>query len=218
MVETIRITDVASLIRAAQIANDFFKEGFCWWRGEGCIRDTWDLTPKIYRQSFNEQKLALAFLNRAQVRYPKCPDRENWPSWLFLMQHYGLATRLLDWTESPLTALYFSVNEETDPNDNGNLWCLQPCRLNLKSGLKEVASPQEENVFELCWDVFGQERPSAQQILAVMADHFDIRHLVQSAAFTIHGLSQPLNEYAQDQNCLLQFEVLQARNLTYATN
>lgn len=37
---------------------------------------------------------------------------ESYWSWLFQMQHYGVPTRLLDWSRDALVALYYATNPE----------------------------------------------------------------------------------------------------------
>ena len=55
-------------------------------------------------------------------------------------RHHGLPSRLMDWMESPLVGLYFSV--EKDSTQDGALWCLLPSSLNKQaSGMTPDKTP-----------------------------------------------------------------------------
>lgn len=58
--------------------------------------------------------------------------------WLCLMQHYSVPTRLLDWSESILSALYFAVKD--DPKRDGELIVLNAKHLNRRSKTRPTIS------------------------------------------------------------------------------
>lgn len=109
-----------------------------WFRGQAVAK--WKLQPSIMRpphSSDDEVVLLKKFKQNAVPLIDAVPTGEA--EWLFLMQHHSVPTRLLDWTESPLVALYFAVAEAKDAkhrNKDAALWCLYPHVLNELAGIR----------------------------------------------------------------------------------
>jgi hypothetical protein len=97
-----------------------------WFRGIN--NDTCQLLPGAYwRKECDEESLVLSFRSMAPAYIEKEP-LDDW-EWYYLMQHYGLPTRLLDWSESPLYALYFALRIEAS-GKTPCVWMMDPVALN----------------------------------------------------------------------------------------
>jgi hypothetical protein len=97
------------------------------------------------------------FRARASGYHDVVPTREHTDQWLFLARHAGLPTRLLDWSESALIALYFALKE-----DNPVIWMLNPLELNQLSYDPSLGQVRE---FPLVWhDPGGALNPAFENL------------------------------------------------------
>jgi hypothetical protein len=83
------------------------------------------LLPKIARYNIPDidvvEKEMLNDFIRRSLHLIECQPRNSW-DWLALAQHHGMATRLLDWSENPLIALWFSMVPEHKDSEYSVVW------------------------------------------------------------------------------------------------
>lgn len=84
-----------------------------WFRGQA--NAAWRLEPSLARPpaSISKEAALIKRFRQNAITLISGEPHGDW-AWLFLMQHHGLPTRLLDWSENPLIALYFATSSHRE--------------------------------------------------------------------------------------------------------
>ena len=168
-----------------------------WFRGHG--KTCGNLTPKVFRSkeaTSLEKSMIGEFVRVAPaLATAPVPARDDYLAWLVLAQHHGLPTRLLDWTESILVALYFVVEEEV--GSSGELWAFDPMALRPPPG--SVCSPEDDFPAAIAEDAFPDRSSWTSTSVAQDTPRDLVQHpypafpslrfprmVAQSSVFTIH--------------------------------
>jgi hypothetical protein len=77
------------------------------------------LTKGLLRNT--EHWMLYEFQRRFPIYATSCPSRDSIFDWLAIMQHFGCPTRLLDFSESPYVAAYFSIAMACE---DSAIWCI----------------------------------------------------------------------------------------------
>ena len=77
--------------------------------------------------------LLFRFKQQAHRYLQHLPTDDDLGSWFGLMQHHGVPTRFLDWTESPYVGMYFALEEESQEKERCSaVWAIDLDWLDLK--------------------------------------------------------------------------------------
>lgn len=212
-----------------------------WFRGHE--RGDWQLVPSILRNGNQQHEFPLT--KRFRLLAPGFGidlDTHRLDQWLFLMQHHRAPTRLLDWSESLNTALFFACLDWTrhrniEQCSDGAVFALNPIFLNEQVlGISEFPVTWVQGRVlqtikfafgtqnEVILDSTGAPITYLQWPVAVFPSTVHGRMRAQKACFTLHGADhRDLRTISAENgwsaaNMLLEFSIPRDRKPELADN
>jgi hypothetical protein len=200
-----------SLVNALEQAQEWMATNspkeICWFRGIN--NAALSLLPGAYwRQDYDEMTALLRFSQEGRA-FTEVGELDDWRTY-YLAQHNGIPTRLLDWTENFITALFFATDGwvgDTRPC----VWIIRPYEVNrLSFGWAGLVSPEQN--LELKGWMPSSIAAGSQKIttkdgkwvydsaspLALYPRKNNSRLVAQQGAFTVHGTNrEPLEQWIE---------------------
>jgi hypothetical protein len=227
---------ISRWVATAEIEQATFL-GNTWFRGSGEIYGV-PLVPGVYRKEFTAraQILAKAYnwpdVERARQHLERSMLREfrtagatffnanDIVDVYLAAQHFGMPTRLLDWTTNPLAALFFAVREKEKHKLEGEVFAVEPRAVlptpDSKKKGDEVLWGAEVTRHGYVSDAIGesfwhwQEKRRPPLIIPVIPDNSSGRISQQSSCFTLHMHKAPPAKLSGSK--LVKFKVLATDN------
>ncbi|SNZ09893.1 FRG domain-containing protein [Terribacillus aidingensis] len=173
---------------------------YVWYRGIN--NSEYKLNSGMYREHHPTIKAYIAHERNRYEVFKRMGhlylNEDDW-SQLFVMQHHGVKTRLLDWTESFAVALYFALLNPI-PGKEPVIWMLSPLRLN-KLSLNKASFKSTNISYEDFFEVYiHQEQKEVKEnelyhSVATYPLRNSSRIVAQHGMFTIQGAAgTPLEE------------------------
>ncbi|WP_044734889.1 FRG domain-containing protein [Shewanella algae] len=182
---------LSDIFHEIQVIENQLGGGVYWYRGHSS--ENYSLTPSALRNGRCDFELQLFYDYKMYSASLRTQNKSNWDL-LLDMQHYGIPTRLLDWTTNLGTALFFALrNNPSSPC----IWVLSPFNLNkISTGYNTLAdtavigdrpaeSFQNYGVHNILSSNTSIEKP-----FAIHAPHGNPRLAMQRGMFTVHGKSK----------------------------
>lgn len=228
----IREETILNLSQFIEIVTMISEEGFNFFRGQdshiehkllpSLLRLESETKNRIYSDNC-DQIFINAFKSRGLPHLDYLPKNE-W-EWMSTAQHYGLPTRLLDWSQSPLSALFFATENSSfkySEGDSSVVWCLNPTVLNEKSRFIEdftiIPNLSEENETFLTnlKQKFGLGANPNGQVYPIALIHPSSNNRIhaQKGVFTLFPINaSPLDELEKSEEFLVKIIIpIEAKN------